>query len=507
MRECGGMLVSNQKARELDVEASGNWGLNTFALVEGAGRACARVFIEEVKLKTTEKYLVLAGSGNNAADALVMLKTLVLEGYTKASDCVVFVTRLPSPASQASAVEKIGVKILEWDKEKASAALAGADFVIDGIAGTGLKGALKDNALEMANAVKGLDGKKKPIVVSIDIPSGNFDGFRVEMAAVKADITLAIEPRKICLYTPAARAYAGKIISVNGIFPKELLAKHGEAELICWEDACQRVPAVEKTHHKYQRGLVEIRAGSVGASGAALLASGGSQAAGAGLVRLIVDPSLYPVVAPACSGVMAVPGGLPDTEGRFSPSAVLLGPGWGRTEDRKKIFESFLSLEEKGIPLLLDADALPLAKDAVFHGNAILTPHTGEAAALFGVSKEEMLSDTVRILKEQSSKRNAHILFKSHVMYAASPDGRLGIIDGMNPLLACGGTGDVLSGFCAAIASRLRAMAAFDGYICACAAASLLIKCAESEEIAGKFIDPAQLLSAASFIAGSAWLK
>ena len=96
-----------------------------------------------------------------------------------------------------------------------------------------------------------------------------------------------------------------------------------------------------------------------------------------------------------------------------------------------------------------------------------------------------------------------HILLKSHVLYAASPGGRIGIIDGMNPALAAGGSGDVLAGFCAAIAARQEP---FDGYACACAAASLLIQAAGSEGIAGAFIDPAELARPAAAIAGAAWL-
>jgi hypothetical protein len=72
----------------------------------------------------------------------------------------------------------------------------------------------------------------------------------------------------------------------------------------------------------------------------------------------------------------------------------------------------------------------------------------------------------------------------------------------------------VLAGFCAAIAARAAAARLetgskwqFDGYTCACAASSLLIKSAESETITGRFIDPARLIPAAASIAGSAWLK
>jgi len=259
---------------------------------------------------------------------------------------------------------------------------------------------------------------------------------------------------------------------------------------------------------------VEIRAGSPGASGAARLAALGSQAAGAGIVRLIVDASLYAIVAGACSGVMVVPDDATSSEaskegeGRFMPAALLLGPGWGKGEDRMRLLESYLPSEEKGIPLVLDADAIALAKGTAFHGNAILTPHVGEFAFCTGLPKEEILgTDIIRLLRGFAAEKKATVLLKSHVMYVASPDGRLGVIDGMNPVLAAGGSGDVLAGFCAAIAARSAQEGVFDGYTCACAAASLLVQAAESEGIAGNFIDPGELARAAAAIAGNAWIR
>jgi NAD(P)H-hydrate epimerase len=281
---------------------------------------------------------------------------------------------------------------------------------------------------------------------------------------------------------------------------------NNEAELIDWPLASSRIPAVEKTAHKYDRGLVEIRAGSTGATGAALLASKGAQAAGAGLVRLIVDASIYPLIVPACSGVMAVPGGMPGEDKRFSPSAILLGPGWGKSEDRKKIFESCLPLEKQGTPLILDADAIPFVRSTVFNGNTIITPHASEFSALSGIPKEK-LTNPVEILKSYAADKNIHILFKSHVMYIVSPDGRTAVTDGMNPVLAAGGSGDILAGFCAAIAARTACKKSFDGFACACAAASLLISAAKDKSVAERFIDPAELLLPASRIAGGAWLS
>jgi len=417
---------------------------------------------------------------------------------------------------------------MEWgpsSPEKTSSVFKKTNFIIDGITGTGLNSPLRDKALEMAEAVNQYIDKvnyvnhnkrkvNKPIIISIDVPSGNFDGWQQNMPIVTADATLAIEPQKLCLYMPIARSHAGLILPVTGIFPPALSRKHREAELVTWKNACAVIPPISKTVHKYERGLVEIWAGSQGAIGAAKLAAQGAQAAGAGLVRLVVDPSIYPVVASNCSGVMAVPS--PPTDGRFTPTAVLLGPGWGKSEDRIRILENCLRLEEQGTPLILDADAIALAKNTVFHGNTIMTPHMGEFAAYCGLKKEETLKSPIEALREFSAKAKAVILLKSHVMYAASPDGRIGIIDGMNPVLATGGTGDVLAGFCSSIAARWRAYVlrsggksggAFDAFACACAAGALLMQAANSESIAGTFADPAEIAHEASAVAGAAWLE
>jgi NAD(P)H-hydrate epimerase len=368
----------------------------------------------------------------------------------------------------------------------------------------------------MVSAVNALKNQapsaSRPLVVSIDVPSGNFDGWKLGMPLLKADAVLAIEPQKLCLYKPAARPFAGTILPVGGVFPRRLIDKFEGPRLIDWETGSSLVGGIKPEAYKYERGLVEIRAGSPGATGAAKLAARGAQAAGAGLVRLIADPSIYAILAAESWGLMVVPDDVvkpagPGSDGsggeRFSPGAALLGPGWGTGPDRARILSTYLSREEQGLPLILDADAIILARDAVFHGNVILTPHPGELAAYTGINREEILSDPGPILLRFAREKKAVILFKSHVLYIASFDGRLGIIDGMAPCLAAGGTGDVLAGFCAAIAARMKP---FDGYTCAAAAASLLIRAGQSAELAGRFADPKEIAGAAASLAGSAWL-
>jgi NAD(P)H-hydrate epimerase len=526
-------LAGAEAARAVDEEASLGWGLSPFALVEAAGRNCARRLAEWSGLSLARlRVTALAGPGNNGADALVLLRALVLEHGLLPRNAAALLSRLPGPgeisprAGAARALEAMGITVRPWDGG-GEALLKSSRIVVDGIAGTGLSGPLRDIPLAMAAALnRAREGaamggeedetEERPLVVSVDVPSGVGDAFRPPWPVVKADAVLAIEPVKLALYKPAARCFAGAVLPVGGIFPAALVEKYGGAELVGWESARARIPPVPPDACKYDRGVAEIRAGSAGSAGAARIAAKGAQAAGAGLVRLAVDSSLYPVLAASAGGVMVFEeGSAADDSGRFRPDALLLGPGWGRDAGRKAALEAAIRREGEGTPLVLDADAIALAKGRVFCGNTILTPHPGELANFAGVSKEELAADPLSILKDAAGKANAVILFKAAVLIIAGPEDSmpcLAVVDGMAPALGAGGSGDLLAGLCAGIAARVRAQSLRGGsaapagvFACACAAAALLIASA-GKPASRRFADPLDLARAAAALAGDAWL-
>ncbi|MDR1419177.1 MAG: hypothetical protein LBI86_02265 [Treponema sp.] len=505
-------LATLSASGALDRKAVDEWAFNTFALVESAGREAARVLVEafpgyfpRARLKgapRAPRIAVFAGSGNNGADAMVLLRTLVLRGYAESAGSLVVTSRLPpedekTPGALAFfSLVNMGAPAVLWN---ATGDFSGFDIIVDGITGAGLSSPLKGAALAMAEEI---NRRKGALAVSVDIPSGCFDGWEPGMPIVKADAVLAIEPVKACLYSPAARPHSGAVLPVRGIFPRALVDAVRGPLLYGWKEASALVPPVARTAYKYERGLVEIRAGSPGMAGAARIAARGAQAAGAGLVRLVVDPSIYPLLAGDAGGIMVVPDegtSPPDPRaGRFVPASMLLGPGWGRGPGRESLLDYALQREEGGTPLVLDADAIALAGKRVFHGRTIVTPHPGEFALWAGVPKEEALSRPLPLLSRLAAERGAVILFKSHVLYAASPDGRTGVVDGMLPELGAGGSGDLLAGFCAALAARRGCFEA------ALAAAALLVETASSSR--PRFADPLELAGRAARIAGRAWL-
>jgi NAD(P)H-hydrate epimerase len=210
---------------------------------------------------------------------MVMLRALILSGLAQPESAALVINRPGaqgehSPRSEAyRSLEALGVPGCRWEsgapgKSQAEQALGKADILIDGIVGTGLRGPLGGTLAEMAAALGGSGGTdqdehgKGRLVVSIDVPSGNFDHWKPGMPILRADLTLAIAPVKQCLYGPAARPFAGTIVPVEGIFPPALIAAHGGAELVTWKDVRARLPPISAEAYKRQRGAVEIRAGS-----------------------------------------------------------------------------------------------------------------------------------------------------------------------------------------------------------------------------------------------------
>jgi NAD(P)H-hydrate epimerase len=123
-----------------------------------------------------------------------------------------------------------------------------------------------------------------------------------------------------------------------------------------------------------------------------------------------------------------------------------VGPGWGLAPGRAEWLARLLEL---GLPGVLDADGITLLAGlpgARLSGRWVLTPHPGEFSRLAGVEVSELLADPLPPLQAMSAKLDAVILLKGHCSYVASPDGRYWVLDGMNPALATGGSGDVLAG-------------------------------------------------------------
>lgn len=550
------MIISDSEtARGIDKAATQEWGLPELSLVEAAGRECAFQLIRQETIpsgsrKQNPEILLAVGSGNNAADGLVMLKTLLLKGFCTELHCTIILSKRTgqddsesklqdrSPRSLSLRVlQQMGVRCLYWSEINRADRIplfSQADLVIDALSGTGLRGPLGGTLLEVAEAINtGRNQNPNQRIIAIDVPSGLSDQWESGFPLVHSDLCLAIEPVKICLFKPAVRLRVGTIVPVTGIFPPQLLQQFSNNRLV----SLQYLSASENTSspfvatqdaYKHKRGVVRIFAGSLGTAGAPLLAGRGAQAAGAGLVQIVTDQILAESFLGVAGGLLVTcPEWLSDQETAGSrpplkPDAVVVGPGLAWNLNRQKLLESIIQAQkEEGFGLVLDADAIAPAAHFRFDGPAIFTPHPVEFTRLLEVLHKErgfpdnpvrniakaVSIDPIPLLQFASAQSNAVIVLKGHVIYIAAPDGTISIVDGLEPVLAMGGSGDILSGLIGALMARMkRNTGTINPSLCGQWAVSLLIEAGHRLSKQKGFSDSMALIDILGTCAGELWL-
>ena len=227
-----------------------------------------------------------------------------------------------------------------------------------------------------------------------------------------------------------------------------------------------RLPARPRDGHKGTFGTVVVLAGSQGFTGAAYLASMGAARSGAGIVRLLVAQSIYPILAEKCTEVIVgpVPEISPGVVGHASLSGILrgfagadagvIGPGLGRDASTRRLIEDLVP--RVAAPLVLDADALNLLSEhrtilPRLSPQIVLTPHPAEFARLSGLETPAVQQDRRGIASRFAKVWNKVVVLKGAGTVIAAPDGRVTLNAIATPALASGGTGDVLAGVIAGL--------------------------------------------------------
>jgi holo-[acyl-carrier-protein] synthase len=222
-----------------------------------------------------------------------------------------------------------------------------------------------------------------------------------------------------------------------------------------------KLPARPRDGHKGTFGTVVVLAGSQGYTGAAYLTSMGAARSGAGIVRLMVAQSIYPILAEKCTEVVVgpVPEISPGVVGHAALSAVLrgftgaasgiVGPGIGRDTSTRRLIEDMLP--KVTVPLVLDADALNLLSEhrtilPKLSPNIVLTPHPAEFGRLANMETSAVQKDRRGIASRFAKTWNKVVVLKGAGTVIAGPDGRITLNPIATPALASGGTGDVLAG-------------------------------------------------------------
>lgn len=142
-----------------------------------------------------------------------------------------------------------------------------------------------------------------------------------------------------------------------------------------------------------------------------------------------------------------------------SCDCLVLGPGMVEREPARALLSVLLREPREDGTVLLDAAAIgAAAKEAPLvrqhSGRMVLTPHSGEMAALLGKSAEAIEADRVGHVREAAEAFGAVVILKGSSTLLATPDGDLLEYAGGGVGLATGGSGDVLAGVIAGLLAR-----------------------------------------------------
>ncbi|HEY8613766.1 MAG TPA: NAD(P)H-hydrate dehydratase [Roseomonas sp.] len=404
-------------------------------LMAAAGRAVARAAMAGFRPCRT---LVLAGPGNNGGDGYVAARLLQEAGWP-VSVAMMAPPRPGGPAAGAAARWRGPIVPLT----PAEAARSG--LVIDALLGAAPSRPLAGEVVAVLRAAGG------PIL-AVDVPSG-LDGATGQplgdVTAAACTVTFArlkpghlLQPgRQLCGALHLADIGLPEAALVEGLATEGARSFRNAPGL--W-----RLPASDPAGHKYGRGHVVVAGGAM--PGAARLAAGAARRAGAGLVTL---------AAASEEAAIAFRGGEPGAIVAGPPVAPLLedarrgtwviGPGLAPDDAARDLLAGAVGA---GRAVVADAGALGAfaGEPDGLRGVAILTPHGGEFARLFG----EIGGDRLAAARRAAARVGAITVLKGPDTVIAAPDGRAAINHNAPPSLATAGTGDVLAGIAGALLAQ-----------------------------------------------------
>lgn len=382
-------------------------------LMERAGTAVAREAM--LAFPAARSFACVCGGGSNGGDGRVAARVLREAGHV------------------ADETDDVG----------------GYDVVIDALFGTGFRGEPRAEAAEL---IERMNAAEAP-VVAVDVPSG-VDASTGEVAgeAVDAELTVTFHAPKVGLALAPGRFHSGRVVVADiGLEHIPIAVRRATPALL------EAIPRRSERDTKYSSGSVLVVGGQPGMTGAACLTAMAALRSDAGYVTLAVpEESLAAAEVIALEPVKL---GWNDDDAidtivaaAHRATALALGPGLGRTPQRRALVRSLL--EQVELPAVVDADALFELEPVEREAPTVLTPHAGELGRLLGRDAEHVDSRRLASAREAAGRFGAVVLLKGADTVVASPGGDLVVCDLGPPSLATAGTGDVLTGIVGAFLAK-----------------------------------------------------
>jgi hydroxyethylthiazole kinase-like uncharacterized protein yjeF len=446
-------ILSCAEAGRFEARFFGGDEAAEWAAMQRAGRAVGAEVLRDYAalggFPAAGRVLVLAGKGHNAGDALIAAQ-FILERMPGASAVVGFLLgeRGLRPLAQRAwraLAHGCGERVVAAPIERWAGPAARYDVCLDGVFGFQFRPPLP---AAVAAALRRANALPVRLRAAVDLPSG-LD----EPAAFHADFTYATGIVKAPLLDCAA---AGRVRFIDlGFFPPGLAARRAAAPLgrVLTTEVLAPLGALRPSRSdKRSYGHLLILGGSRSYPGAVLMNALAALHSGAGLVTVLVPASLAPGFAARAPEAMWV--GWPETaSGGLSRSgfpifaerlpratAIALGSGLGRDPETLALAREIAARAR--IPLLLDADALQPDVIAAARGPVVLTPHAGEFERIARRAS----------LRAYCTRTGAIVALKGPVTRICAGAKTAPIYHSFfgGPVLARGGSGDILAGLIAA---------------------------------------------------------
>jgi ADP-dependent NAD(P)H-hydrate dehydratase / NAD(P)H-hydrate epimerase len=472
--------------QEVDRLTTERFGVPGHQLMEAAGKRVAEVFLEQYARRMTSppgRVAVMCGKGNNGGDGFVVARYLNEE----VEQVRVYLFAKPEQLRGDAArnferwrdLGSVCVVQTTADWDQAWPEISSAEVIVDALLGTGIRGAasgLFAQAIADVNRLShGATAVRPAWIVAVDTPSGlPSDGEAATGPVLQSHWTVTFTAPKIGQLIAPQAGCCGQLAVREIGSPAALVEEVGKGSLR-WAgpDEFAGLPLIRAAQsHKGTFGHVLLVGGSVGKTGAAILAGQSALRGGAGLVTVATPEPALPVVAGAQAEFMtgplpATPVGTIDVSairsGRFAEllegiTVLAVGPGIGQHPETQKFIRGIVA--DTALPIVLDADGLN-----AFAGRGdvlekkktkslVITPHPGEMARLMGSSIPQVQQDRAKTASEAAKRWNVCVVLKGFHTIIAAPDGQTFVNTTGNPALAKGGSGDVLTGLLGALIAQ-----------------------------------------------------
>lgn len=203
------IVLTREQVRQIDQIAVERYQIPSIVLMENAGRQTADVLD---RLGIAGPVVLACGKGNNAGDAFVVARHLLVRGFEPrvllwfestelAGDAAVnyrILERLEAP------LEYVG----QTPATEIAKRLAGAAWIVDGLLGTGARG---EPRLPLDMAIDAINASGRP-VLALDIPSGlDCDTGQPASRTIRAAHTCTFVAAKPGLLADAASPFVGQL--------------------------------------------------------------------------------------------------------------------------------------------------------------------------------------------------------------------------------------------------------------------------------------------------------